>query len=170
METHGADYYSKLGFKCGLEIHQRLATKEKLFCKCKAAQSGDVSIMSIERRQRAVAGELGKIDESTHFESKKERKFIYHLFRKESCLVDTDEEPPDDLNNEALEIALLISLSLDAKIPDEIEPMRKGVVDGSDPSSFQRSMLCGYDGAIEVDGRSIPIPSIFLEEESSDTR
>ena len=53
-----------------------------------------MTIMSIERRQRAVAGELGKIDRSTEFESKKERKFIYHLYRKKSCLVDTDEEPP----------------------------------------------------------------------------
>ncbi len=164
---HSEDYYSKLGFKCGLEIHQRLATEEKLFCSCKANLAGDRAIQSIERRQRAVAGELGVIDESTMFESRKERKFIYHLYRDTTCLVDMDEEPPHDLNAQALEISLLISKSLNCSIPDEIEPMRKGVVDGSDTSAFQRTMLCGYEGSIEVDGRQIEIPSIFLEEESS---
>lgn len=164
---HDAEYYSKLGFKCGLEIHQRLATEEKLFCKCNAKQTGESAILEIERMQRAVAGELGMIDESTRFESKKGRKFIYHLYRKSTCLVDIDEEPPGLLNNQALEIAMLVSKSLNSNIPDEIEPMRKGVVDGSDPSAFQRTMLVGYDGSLNVDGKEIAIPSIFLEEESS---
>jgi glutamyl-tRNA(Gln) amidotransferase subunit E len=53
------------------------------------------------------------------------------------------------------------------KIPDEIEPMRKEVVDGSDPSAFQRSMIIAHDGSIEVEGKKIRITSIFLEEESS---
>ncbi|MDE1768872.1 MAG: Glu-tRNA(Gln) amidotransferase subunit GatE, partial [Candidatus Micrarchaeota archaeon] len=45
--------------------------------------------------------------------------------------------------------------------------MRKEVVDGSDPSAFQRSMLIGHDGHIEIDGKKYSITSIFLEEESS---
>ena len=161
------DYYEKLGFKCGLEIHQRLATSHKLFCRCSASMAEDAKIGEVERVQRAVVGELGVLDVSTAFEGRKKRRFIYNIFRKSSCLVDLDEEPPMSLSEEALGIALLIASSLNAMIPDEIEPMRKEVVDGSDPSAFQRSMLVATDGKLLINGRYINIPTIFLEEESS---
>jgi glutamyl-tRNA(Gln) amidotransferase subunit E len=159
--------YEKLGFKCGLEIHQRLSTKHKLFCKCLANYFNDIQIKRIERRQRAVAGELGKIDKATSFESKKNRVFNYQIFEKSSCLVDIDEEPPHIPNIEALRSSLSICTSFNCEIPDEIQVMRKGVVDGSDPSAFQRTMLVGYDGKIVVENKDIPISTIFLEEESS---
>ena len=160
-------YYSELGFKCGLEIHQRLATKSKLFCRCSAEAGNAKPIMHIERRQRAVAGEMGVVDSSTMFESRKGRLFVYHLYDESTCLVDIDEEPPGETNPEAVETAIYIARSLNAAIPDEIEPMRKNVVDGSDPSAFQRTMLCGHSGMISSGDSEIPISSIFLEEESS---
>ena len=167
MHVQDNGYYKKLGFKCGLEIHQRLATRHKLFCNCNAMLEEDAKTGSVRRKQRAVAGELGKIDPSTRFESSKEREFIYELGKESTCLVDIDEEPPHELNEEALDVALQICAALNAKVPDEIEPMRKGVVDGSDPSAFQRTMLVGYDGYVEIEGKRIAIPTIFLEEESS---
>ncbi len=161
------NFYEKVGFKCGLEIHQRLNTKGKLFCRCNASGNSKPLGIKITRMQRAVAGETGKVDRSTSFESKKSRTFVYNTFSETSCLVDLDEEPPHELNDEALEIALIINSSLNAISPDEIEPMRKEVVDGSDPSAFQRTMLVGYNGSVEIGRKKIKIPTIFLEEESS---
>lgn len=160
------EFYDRIGFKCGLEVHQRLRTEHKLFCSCLNAEQSKKLDIKIRRMQRAVAGETGKLDRSTSFESNKNRTFVYNTFQDNSCLVDIDEEPPHGLNQEALEISMIISASLNANVPDEIEPMRKEVVDGSDPSAFQRTMLVGFDGSIEVGKRKISIPTIFLEEES----
>ncbi len=127
----------------------------------------DRIVGKVRRRQRAVAGELGVVDRSTSFESGKGREFIYNVFGNTSCLVDLDDEPPHEINMEAVESALRLSSAFSAHVPDEIEPMRKEVVDGSDPSAFQRSMIVAHDGFVEAGGRKIGITSIFLEEESS---
>ena len=159
--------YKELGFKCGLEIHQRLDTQTKLFCRCITSTETEEPILNVERYQRAVAGETGHVDRSTSFESGRKREFKYRVFRKTTCLVDIDEEPPHGASKEALETALRIAAYLSANVPDEIEPMRKEVVDGSNPSSFQRSMMIGYNGKLGFGKSAIEIPSIFLEEESS---
>ena len=161
------DYYKKIGFMCGLEIHQRLATEEKLFCSCHTEISDKGhEIARVERRQRAVAGELGKVDKSAEVEEGKERTFTYKVFRENACLVDIDEEPPHLMNREALAVTLSLAQAMGMKIIEELQPMRKAVVDGSDPSAFQRTVLVALDGAIEVGGQRIAVPSISVEEES----
>lgn len=163
------DIYAKMGFMCGLEIHQRLATNEKLFCSCttKLVDKSEKPIGSVTRYQRAVAGELGSIDKSAEFEGLRNRTFTYNMFENNTCLVDIDEEPPHQLNEEALNIATAMAVALNMNFVDEVQIMRKAVVDGSDPSAFQRTMLISLDGMIEISGCKINIPTLFLEEESS---
>ena len=55
--------------------------------------------------------------------------------------MEADEEPPHEVNGEALETALIFSLALHSKVVDEIHIMRKIVIDGSNTSGFQRTML-----------------------------
>ncbi len=163
------DPYKEMGFMCGFEIHQRLATGSKLFCQCIAelVEKGEKPLDSVSRFQRAVAGELGSVDISAEFEEQKNRRFTYNIFNRNTCLVDVDEEPPHEMDIGALEIALSVAKSLNMKTIDELQPMRKGVVDGSDPSAFQRTVMIALDGSINVNGLRIGVPSMFLEEESS---
>ncbi|MGC8478726.1 MAG: Glu-tRNA(Gln) amidotransferase subunit GatE [Candidatus Micrarchaeia archaeon] len=168
MESGKDIDYKALGFACGLEIHQRLMTREKLFCSCSATLSGEESFdHHITRTQRAVAGELGEIDRAAKFEEEKKRVFRYEISNSNACLVEIDEEPPHPLNMEALDIALSIAKAFDLKLVDELQPMRKGVVDGSNPSAFQRTIMLGSDGKVVLGSRSVPISMMSLEEESA---
>jgi len=157
--------YQKLGFKCGIEIHQQLEGK-KLFCKCPTLNSNKEPDIKVERRLRASAGELGKIDIAAKHEMEKGKKIIYIGNSEDVCLVELDEQPPYPVNKEALETALQVALLLNAKIIDEIQVMRKTVVDGSNTSGFQRTALIATDGHIETSLGKVRIPVICLEEEA----
>ena len=159
-------YYAGLGFKCGLEIHQQLEGK-KLFCDCPAINSNAKPDIQFERRLRAVAGETGEIDIAAKYEMEKSKKFIYEADSKDCCLVELDEEPPHPINPEAVEAALEVALLLKAKIVDEIQVMRKTVIDGSNTTGFQRTALVAYDGVIETSIGHVKIPTICLEEEAA---
>ncbi|MDP7180415.1 MAG: Glu-tRNA(Gln) amidotransferase subunit GatE [Candidatus Woesearchaeota archaeon] len=158
--------YSKLGFKCGIEIHQQLEGK-KLFCNCLTLNSTNQPDVKIERRLRASAGEMGKIDAAAKYEMSKSKLFIYESSSEDTCLVELDEEPPHPMNQEALTAAIEVALLLNAKIVDEVQVMRKTVVDGSNVSGFQRTSLIATDGYIETSQGKVKIDSICLEEEAA---
>ncbi|MEM5804599.1 MAG: Glu-tRNA(Gln) amidotransferase subunit GatE [Candidatus Aenigmatarchaeota archaeon] len=158
--------YLEIGFKCGIEIHNRLATGGKLFCGCAARFSQEPAKLAVRRKLRAVAGEMGEVDVAAAFEYLKDKTFTYHAFPKESCLVELDDEPPHNINAEAMLVALQVAKMLRAKIPDEIHIMRKTVVDGSNTSAFQRTALVGVDGVLETSKGPVGIANISLEEES----
>ena len=158
--------YQKLGFKCGLEIHQQLEGK-KLFCSCVTLNSDKEPDVRFERRLRAVAGETGEIDIAARHEMEKGKKFIYEADSGDVCLVEMDEDPPHGLNRESLETTLKVALLLNAKIVDEIQIMRKTVIDGSNVSGFQRTALIAQDGFIETSKGKVKIPTICLEEEAA---
>lgn len=160
--------YEAIGFKCGVEIHNRLATKHKLFCKCPARFSEqEKPSFTVFRKLRAVPGETGKIDVAAEFEFLRDRDYIYHVYEDTCCLVELDEEPPHEINGEALYIALQIAKMLNCEIPEEIHVMRKTVIDGSNTSGFQRTAIVGLNGWIETSKGKVRITSVCLEEESA---
>ncbi|HZY70083.1 MAG TPA: Glu-tRNA(Gln) amidotransferase subunit GatE [Thermoplasmata archaeon] len=150
--------------RAGLEVHQQLATG-KLHCLCPAELSEEVTA-SVVRKLHATEGEEGQVDQAAQFEAARGRTFRYEVVPS-SCLVELDEEPPKGLNAAALDVALTVALLLRARILDEVEVMRKIVVDGSNTTGFQRTALVAVDGSIEVAGRTYSIPSIALEEDAA---
>ncbi|MDE1835404.1 MAG: Glu-tRNA(Gln) amidotransferase subunit GatE [Euryarchaeota archaeon] len=150
--------------KAGLEIHQQLATG-KLFCAC-ASELSEETRGQFLRRLHAVAGETGAADRAAQAQSGRALLYRYEV-SPHSCLVEADEEPPHALNVRALEVALTMTELLGAQVVDEVQVMRKTVVDGSNTSGFQRTALVATGGAIKVGERSYPILSICLEEDAA---
>lgn len=157
--------YKQLGLKIGLEIHQQLSGK-KLFCNCPAEINDNPSDITLERTLRAVAGEQGTVDVAAVHETKRQRTFFYQVHHDNACLVETDEEPPHDMNQESLHVALITAKLLQANIVNEIQVMRKTVVDGSNTTGFQRTALVALHGKLFSNNHLITIPTICIEEDS----
>lgn len=155
-----------LGVKVGLEIHQQLATNKKLFCDCTPIDSEEYSI-KFQRKLRAAKSELGEYDPAALFEKSKSKTIMYFANPESSCLVEQDEEPPHELDDDAKKISLIIASTLKSNVFSEIYPMRKTVVDGSNTTGFQRTMLISQGGFFEVEGKKIGIQSICLEEDAA---
>lgn len=157
--------YSKIGFKSGLEIHQQLDTR-KLFCNCPSVLRKDEPDFEVSRRLHAVAGESGEIDIAAQHEVSKNKEFVYQGYDT-TCLVELDEEPPHEINLEALKIAMQIAFLMNMKIVPVTQIMRKTVLDGSNTSGFQRTVMIARDGYIETESGRVGITSLFLEEDSA---
>jgi len=169
--------------KCGLEIHQRIAGR-KLFCDCdgpsssnegghfkngavlqQAVASGTPAEFS--RHLHAVQSELGESDSAVRLEASRNRAFGYVAPRQSCCLVEADDEPPHRINREALGAVLLFCRLLSSQTVDVLHVMRKNVIDGSNTSGFQRTVLVGTGGSVETPSGALEIQSICIEEESA---
>ena len=160
-----------LGFMCGIEVHQQLATG-----KLHSRQKGELYDVSIDtlpedwprysRRLTPARGEGGKIDVAAKFEAKRNRSFVY-VMSPNSGLIELDERPPLPHDKDAMDISLTVSAMLNAKPLDLMQTMRKTVVDGSNTTGFQRTTLISRDGILEVEGGDVRIDVLCLEEDSA---
>ena len=155
-----------ISLKVGFEIHQQLSTNHKLFCNCRCLETENYETLFV-RRLRPTHSELGRYDSAALFEFKKMRTIKYHVASESSCLVEADEEPPQQMTWEALESALIFSLALHSKVVDEIHTMRKIVIDGSNTTGFQRTTLVANGGYLNVEGLKVDVQSICLEEDAA---
>ncbi len=158
--------YSKLNLRIGLEIHQQINTT-KLFCNCPSELREDNPDFMLKRKLRAASGELGEVDVAAQFEVAKNKEIFYEGYRNTTCLIETDECPPLDVNQDALMIALQVALLLKAEPVEESHVMRKIVLDGSNTTGFQRTMLIARDGVLETSHGKVEIATVCLEEEAA---
>lgn len=151
----------------GLEVHQQLDTQEKLFCRCPTTlREADEAEREFERYLHPTKSELGEIDEAALEESMVDRVFRY-LAYDSTCLVEEDDEPPQPIDREALEIALEVAELLEMRRVDQAHVMRKIVIDGSNTTGFQRSALVATDGVVETSEGDVRVDSMSVEEESA---
>jgi glutamyl-tRNA(Gln) amidotransferase subunit E len=160
--------WDRIGFMSGLEVHQQLKTREKLFCHCPAGlyQKPDEYDAELIRHMRPTLSELGEYDGTALMEFRTRKQIIYHIKNETACTYDVDDTPPFPLNREALGIALEISLLTNLKIVGEVHITRKQYLDGSIPTGFQRTAIIGVEGEIQLRKKKVRIIQLSIEEDS----
>lgn len=166
-ELTDSDKYLGLGLMVGLELHQQLDTTRKLYCHCATIVRDDEPDGKFIRRLRPTQSEMGTVDPAALFEYQKHRRFCYEYYSDTTCLVEADEEPPHELSEEPIDICLMMANFLHSSPVDEIHPMRKIVIDGSNTTGFQRTAIIANGGKVDVAGKTIGIQTICLEEDAA---
>jgi len=160
--------YDRIGFMSGLEVHQQLDTKKKLFCNCPVGvyQKPDDFDAEVIRHMRPTMSELGEYDGTALMEFKTKKNITYRLKRETACTYEVDDTPPFPINREALGIAIRISLLSKLNIVGEVHITRKQYLDGSIPTGFQRTAILGVNGEIELPYKKIRLIQLSIEEDS----
>ena len=164
--------YQTLGFMSGLEVHQQLKTRSKLFCRCPAGQSRRDYDAEVLRHMRPTLSELGEYDGTALMEFKTKKEIVYRLERGSVCTYEMDDTPPFEIDLEAVRLSLEIAQLFNLNLVSELHVMRKQYLDGSIPTGFQRTAMVGLTGEIPfkvpelgVD-RQLRIRQLSLEEDS----
>ncbi len=166
------DDYRALGFLCGLEVHQQLATRRKLFCRCPSGRRTTVVDAVVLRHMRPTLSEMGEYDACALMEFKTRKEIVYQLERSSVCTYEIDDTPPFEIDEEAVRIALAVARAFDLQPVSELHVMRKQYLDGSIPTGFQRTAMIGVGGSVPLvgselgAGRALRIRQLSLEEDS----
>ncbi|MFI5220938.1 MAG: Glu-tRNA(Gln) amidotransferase subunit GatE [Bacteroidia bacterium] len=166
-EATQADY-DRIGFMSGLEVHQQLLTKRKLFCRCQAGKFNkhDDFDAEIVRHMRPTLSELGEYDGTALMEFRTRKNIVYRIKNETACTYDVDDTPPFAIDPVALEIALEISILNKQNIVGEVHITRKQYLDGSIPAGFQRTAILGVGGKIQLKNKTINLIQLSIEEDS----
>jgi glutamyl-tRNA(Gln) amidotransferase subunit E len=166
-EATQADY-DRIGFMSGLEVHQQLKTKEKLFCHCPAGVFNKHEDYDAEliRHMRPTLSELGEYDGTALMEFKTRKEIIYRINNDTACTYDVDDTPPFPIDEEALDISIEISLLSKLNIVGEVHVTRKQYLDGSIPTGFQRTAIIGVEGELQLKNKKIRLIQLSIEEDS----
>ncbi|MEN8006758.1 MAG: Glu-tRNA(Gln) amidotransferase subunit GatE [Candidatus Krumholzibacteriota bacterium] len=159
--------YADIGFMCGLEVHQQLDTDRKLFCRCPAGRYNNVEHHAeILRHMRPTLSEMGEYDGTALMEFKTRKEIIYLLDRETVCTYEMDDAPPFEINDQALDRSIAITMLLGCNVVGEVHITRKQYLDGSIPTGFQRTAIIGTDGDIPFGDRTVHIRQLSIEEDS----
>jgi len=162
------DDWNRIGFMSGLEVHQQLKTKQKLFCHCPAGvfQKKGQFDAELLRHMRPTLSELGEYDGTALMEFKTRKEIVYRIKNETACTYDVDDTPPFKLNKEALEYALEIALLSKLNIVGEVHITRKQYLDGSIPTGFQRTAILGVEGELPLKNKKVRVIQLSIEEDS----
>jgi len=162
------DDWNRIGFMSGLEVHQQLKTKQKLFCHCPAGvfQKKDQYDAELLRHMRPTLSELGEYDGTALMEFKTRKEIVYRIKNETACTYDVDDTPPFKLNKEALDYALEIALLSKLNIVGEVHITRKQYLDGSIPTGFQRTAILGVEGELPLKNKKVRVIQLSIEEDS----
>jgi len=160
--------YDRIGFMAGLEVHQQLLTKEKLFCHCPAGiyNKSEAYDAEVIRHMRPTLSELGEYDGTALMEFKTRKQIVYRLKNETACTYEVDDTPPFPINREALQIAIEIALLAKLNIVGEVHITRKQYLDGSIPTGFQRTAIIGVEGSIPLKNKTVRLIQLSIEEDS----
>jgi len=158
--------YQEVGLISGLEVHQQLYTKEKLFCRCPAGIYTEIHDGEVLRHMRPTLSELGLYDGTALMEFKTMKEIVYLLNHQNVCTYEMDDTPPFLVNQEAIDVAIELCLTMNMDIIDEVHIARKQYLDGSIPTGFQRTAIVGVNGWLPFKGRQLTVTHVSIEEDS----